>query len=789
MPRRRHKTKSSGPIAIVIAVLAAVLLTGWWWAARRDTPPGSPQAGGAAGLPAASFVGAAQCAECHATETERWRTSMHARAMETPSSTSIEAPFSGETFSIHGVTSTFSRRDGKYVARTDGTNGALQDFDVAYTFGVYPLQQYLLALPGGRLQTLGVTWDARPAPAGQRWYHLYPATPLRPGDVQHWTNRSQNWNFMCAECHSTNLRKGYVAAEDRYDTTWTDLNVACEACHGPGSRHVGWARQRPAGAAAKAGEDTGLAKAGASDGASWIFDQATGIAHRERPLPSHGEVEMCARCHSRRSQLTDDYQVGRPLADTHRPSLLDDDLYFADGQIREEVYEYGSFLQSKMYARGVTCSDCHEPHKPELPAQPDTVCQRCHQPAKFAVPAHHHHEGQSAGSSCVACHMPVRTYMTVDDRRDHSFQVPRPDLTVRIGTPNACAGCHANRPAAWAADQVRTWFGPGRGSAPHYGEAIAAGRSAAADAEARLLSLVGDASQPGIVRATAVSLLARWIDPQSGPVIERASNDPDALVRMAAVDVLSAVPEPQRVRILAPRVGDPVRAVRIQAARALATVPENRMPPSERARLTTGLSEWEQVQRFNADTAGAHVALGAFYAERGDADRARQEYETARRLEPYFAPAAVNLADLYRAQGRDDAGELVLRDALKVTPEVPTLHRALGLLLVRRKNMTEALSEIRRAAELAPDDADAQYTLAVALYSSGRRAEAVTLLDRTWRAHPGDRTVLAGLVNYLAESGDLARAETLASRLVELSRGDPSAQALLDDIRARRAKR
>jgi Flp pilus assembly protein TadD len=789
---RRVGGSSRPPATLAIGVLLVILVAGgFWWTTIR--PPGGRSSGPSPALgegsAAAVFVGTAACSPCHEAETTRWRTSMHARAMETPSQTSVEAPFSGETFALHGVTSTFSRRDGRFVARTDGPDGNVQDFDVAYTFGVYPLQQYLLALPGGRFQTLGITWDARPAPAGQRWYHMYPATTLRAGDVEHWTSRSQNWNFMCSECHSTNLRKGYNAAQDAYQTTWSDLSVACEACHGAGSRHVAWAWQRPAGAPVQGGTDTGLTKVGTGDGASWTFNPATGIAHRDRPLPSHAEVEMCARCHSRRAQLTDEYQVGRPLADTHRPSLLEEDLYFADGQIREEVYEYGSFLQSRMYANGVTCSDCHEPHEPELTTKPDAVCERCHQPARFAAPAHHRHASGSAGSSCVACHMPSRTYMTVDDRRDHSFRVPRPDLTVKIGTPNACAACHANRQASWAADQVRSWFGPGRSSAPHYGEALAAGRSAAADAEARLLAVVSDASEPAIVRATAVSLLARWVDPQSGPVIERAANDPDALVRMAAVDVLSTVQEAQRTRILSPRLGDPVRTVRVEAARALASMPGNRIAPSDRARLATGLAEWEQVQRFNADTAGAHVSLGAFYAERGDADRARQEYETARRLEPYFAPAAVNLADLYRLQGRDDAGEKVLREALARTPEVPALHRALGLLMVRRKNMTEALNEIRRAAELAPDDPDAQYTLAVALYSSGRQAAAVDLLDRTWKAHPGDRTVLAALVNYLRERGDFARAEELATRLVDLSKGDPSAQALLDEIRQSRGSR
>jgi Flp pilus assembly protein TadD len=713
---------------------------------------------------------------------------MHARAMEAPSPLSVKAPFAGETFTIHGVTSRFSRHDDAYVVRTDGPDGAVRDFDVAYTFGVYPLQQYLLGLPRGRLQALSVSWDTRPAPNGQRWFHLYPAMPLHPGDVQHWTSQSQNWNFMCAECHSTNLRKNYNAAEDRYETTWSDINVACEACHGAGSRHVAWAHERTTSEAARRNADHGLVRLDADDGGIWNVDPKTGIAHRDRPRTSRAEVETCARCHARRAQLTDEYQAGAPLAQTHRPSLLDEDLYFADGQIKGEVYEYGSFLQSKMYANGVTCSDCHEPHKLEI-TTPDVACLRCHQASTFAVPAHHHHREDSPGSRCVSCHMPTRTYMTVDVRRDHSFRVPRPDLTVKIGTPNACGQCHANRSAAWAVQQVTRWYGPSRSSQPHYGEALAAGRTAAADAQPRLLAVANDTAIPAIVRATAVSLLGPWIDVQSAPVLERGLRDPDALIRMAAVDVVSLLPGTGRTALLVPLLRDPMRSVRIQAARALTTVPERSLAGDDRARFVRGLAEWEAVQRFNADTAGAHVNLGDLYAERGEVDRARQEYETARRLEPYFAPAAANLADLYRAQGRDDLGEGVLREALARTPDVSTLHRALGLLLVRRGNLTAALVELNRAARLAPDDTDAQYALAVTLYSAGQQAAAIDLLDRTRRAHPGDRTVLAGLISYVRERGDLERAEQLVADLVKLSPADSSAQALLNEIRQSRAGR
>jgi tetratricopeptide (TPR) repeat protein len=692
--------------AVVGVLLILLVYARFAWVTPRS--PGASPVGTAGMTLALTFVGGAECASCHRLEAERWRSSMHARAMQVPSSAAVSAPFAGERFSLHGTASTFSTHDGRYIVRTDGPDAALHEYEVAYTFGVYPLQQYLLRLPGGRLQALGVTWDARGAPAGRRWYHLYPERQLRPDDPLHWTSRSQNWNFMCADCHSTNVRKNYVAADDRYQTTWTDLSVACEACHGAGSRHVAWARQRQSTAGLRPGEDDGLTPLRAFDGASWIMSSSSGIAHRDRPRSSHEEIEMCARCHSRREQLTDDVHVGEPLANSFRPALLDADLYFADGQIKGEVYEYGSFLQSRMYANGVTCSDCHEPHRPEVSSAPDNLCRRCHQAETFATPAHHHHAEGSTGSSCVTCHMPARTYMTIDQRRDHSFRVPRPDLTMKIGTPNTCAVCHANRSAQWAADEIRGWFGNARTLRPHYGEAIAAARSGAPDAEQRLTAVIDDPDVPTIVRATAVSLLAGRINPQTGPVLQRMTFDSDPLVRMAAVDVLTPLPETLRARLLTRLLADPVRAVRIEAARALVTVPDGDFAESDRTRRAHGVDEWKAVQGFNADTAGAHVNLGAFYAERGEADRARHEYETAQHLEPYFAPAAVNLADLDRAQGNDAAGERVLRKALARTPDVSVLHRALGLLLVRRHDLQGAFTELNRAAALAPDDTEAK---------------------------------------------------------------------------------
>ena len=230
------------------------MATTWQWIAAGlailALPAGTAGAEPAPAPVAATYVGGAACVPCHPAEAERWRGSHHDLAMQPAKADTVRGGFTGTTFVKDGVTSTFLRRGGRYLVRTDGPDGRLAEYPVAYTFGVEPLQQYLLPLSGGRLQALSIVWDTRPAAAGgQRWFHLHPKERIDHRDVLHWTGPAQNWNHMCAECHSTNVRKGYRAAEDRFDTTWTDVDVSCEACHGPGSRHVAWAEARRGGGA------------------------------------------------------------------------------------------------------------------------------------------------------------------------------------------------------------------------------------------------------------------------------------------------------------------------------------------------------------------------------------------------------------------------------------------------------------------------------------------------------------------------------------------------------------
>lgn len=638
-----------------------------------------------------SFVGRQTCAGCHAEQDRLWQGSHHDLAMQEASEGAVLGRFDGAAFTHSGVTTTFFRRGGRFVVRTDGPDGQLHEYPVAYTFGVAPLQQYLVELPGGRLQALGIAWDSRPTrEGGQRWYPLYPGETIPAGDPLHWTGPNQRWNSMCAECHSTGLQKGYRKAEDRYETTWSEIDVSCEACHGPGSNHVAWARGDRSDD--QKGFDVRLKDPGR---ATWIPDPQTGDGRRLAPAAATDEIDTCGRCHARRSPIAESAAPGQPLLDSHLPVLLDEGLYFADGQIQEEVFEHGSFLQSRMHRAGVTCSDCHEPHSLKLRAEGNALCGRCHSPAKFDTPDHHRH----AGSGCVDCHMPARTYMGVDARRDHSLRVPRPDLTVEIGTPNACTGCHPDRSPAWAAEQVAAWTG--RPPAPHYGEALHAGRAGLPGAEEALAALAGDAGQPAIVRATALSLL-RSHAPGALPVLQRSLDDPDPLVRLAAVTAAEGLDPAERPRLIASRLRDPVRATRIAAARVLATAPAEGLSAAERADFEAALAEYRQSQEVNADRAESRLNLSWLSAREGDLAGAEAELEAALRLDPSSVAARVNLADLRRQQGRDAEGERLLLQAAELAPGDARVRYALGLLLIRTGRRAEAVDQLGRAARLDP---------------------------------------------------------------------------------------
>ena len=749
------------PIAVLLAALLGAC------AREPGTPSGGAPPAGAG--PRDGYVGSVSCAGCHPREHAAWVGSHHDLAMQVASEDSVLGDFDGASLTAGGVTTRFLRRGEGFAVRTVGPDGVEEEYEVPYVFGVEPLQQLLLPLPGGRLQSLTVAWDAQRG----RWFDLQAETPVTPDDELHWSGRYLGWNAMCAECHSTDLRKGYDPASDAYATTWSELDVACEACHGPGEEHLRWAAKAP----------PGLSPSPAAAGL------AVGLRRGEQTAI----VETCAPCHSRRARIAEPVP-GERFLDAYLPERLHAGLYHADGQVLDEVYEYGSFLQSRMHQRGVTCTDCHDPHSLDPIAPGDAVCMQCHSPyaprerfptlkAKdYATPAHHFHPQDSDGARCVSCHMPERTYMVVDPRRDHSFRVPRPDLGVQLGTPNACNGCHADQDAAWADGHVRAWREASGGSAPRpsFAPAFAAARAGDPAALDPLAALVRDAEQPGIVRATALELWGPR-EPADLELVRAALADPEPLVRYAALGALEVLQPAERVGPAAPLLADELRAVRIEAARVLAAVPEQALPAEWRGPLAAALAEYEAAQLVSADLPAAHLSLGALHEDRREPERAAEAYRHALRLDARFAPARTNLARLESLRGRAAEAVRVLEEGVALEPGHGELRYALGLALAEAGEGARAADELARAAELLPGRARVHYNAGLALQAAGRLAAAERELARAVQLDPRDAEATHALALLYLERGALDAARHQATRLAELL---PGAQ-WVDELRQR----
>lgn len=733
----------------LVLVLSAVAV--WWFTAGEAEPPLQAPALTAEqqNVPfvdvttagSRHYVGRQSCIACHVEQSAEFVGSHHDQAMQEANADTVLGDFNNASFSYGGVTSTFFQRDGQFLVNTLGPDGRQQVYVAEYTFGVYPLQQYLLAMPGGRYQAFSVAWDARPAgEGGQRWFQLNPdVNGDAPIKALHWSGRQFNWNLMCAECHSTNLERNFNAATNRYDTRWAEIDVSCEACHGPASDHLKWA------AAPDAYPDMaatlGLAvRFDEREGVTWQHDD-NGTPSRSKPRDSEKEIQACAACHSRRAQLFDDPQDAGLLVENYLLATLDQGLYHPDGQIQDEVFVHGSFLQSKMYQAGVTCSDCHNPHSLELRVPGDGVCLQCHQADQYQTPKHHFHSSLQ-GSACVDCHMPTTTYMEVDPRRDHSLRIPRPDLSVSLGVPNACNQCHSDETPEWAAEHVEHWYGHVPQGLQQYARTLAAGRAGSVGAQQDLLTLLADEGQPAIARATAASLLQAWPGPEVAQSLFVALRAKDPIIRLGALEAIGSYPPVTRWQLASPLLDAPERVVRLQATAQLLDIPPEQMRGDDVEKLRRAQQEYLQAQQANADDSSAQLNIGLYHQARNQLALAEDAYARALELDPYFIGAYINLADLYRASMRDPMAETLLNKGLEALPEAAPLHFSLGLLKVRSKNMADALIELRRAVVLDPQNAHYRYVLAVALDSADQRDAALALIAEGLDLTPANQTLL-----------------------------------------------
>jgi len=782
-----------------------------------------------------AYVGRQKCAECHQPELAKFTGSHHDLAMDKATDEFVLGDFDNATVEHYGVTSRMFRDGKKFMVNTEGPDGEMADFEVKYVFGVHPLQQYMVEfdreadLPENaiaRLQVLRLSWDVD----GKKWFYLSPPDvkeKLEPSDDLHWTGIAQNWNTMCAECHSTNLQKNYDPETQRYHTTYSEIDVSCEACHGPGGDHVKLAEAK-----------------------SLFWDRKVGYGlPKLKSDDSHVEIQSCAPCHSRRRPIHPNFHPGEDFHDYFVNELINENTYHADGQILDEVYVYGSFVQSKMYHKGIRCTDCHDPHTATLKHDANKVCTSCHQhpEAKYDTFTHHQHEPGTSGASCVDCHMPESTYMQIDPRRDHSLRVPRPDLSAAVGTPNACTGCHLkdnelpkeitadllqyndwllaarneNHPHnkeikaelkrldLWSKTATEKWYGPKEPSEVdrNFAVAVSEARRDNQDSVPLLEELASDRQAPSIERATALMELGRFPSEEPREVVKKLLQDKDPEVRMAAlshyepriptsgegglpeeaIDFYVSELRPIFADLL-PLLDDPVESVRQEVARVI-----SRCPPNILGRLTTG----PQREKYNKavenliaglmlqnDRAGAHLSLGILYEQRDEYDKAIKSYRTAMAVQPGATGPRTNLAAIY--DRRREVAEREMRDAaMKQNKEVARGHaRTAAENAVKASELRAGeLPLLARDAKYAPNNAQVQYRYALALYLAGNAEEAEAPMLRAAKQMPDASQYQVGMALLYQELKRFKDALPYAEKLVELTPGHVGNQKLLNQLR------
>jgi tetratricopeptide (TPR) repeat protein len=744
MGRMKNKIIAAAIVILIVALLAII----WINRSTADDETGFRK------LTDRDYVGSESCQSCHQKEYADWQNSDHDKAMMKAGFHSIQGYFN-TTFTSQGVTSRFFIKDGKYFVNTQGPDGEYHDYEVIYTFGIRPLQQYIVQFPDGRLQCLRTAWDTEK----REWFDLYPDLEIEPDEWLHWSRGALNWNTMCSDCHSTNVHKNFDEETNSFSTTYSIINVSCEACHGPGKAHVDFVNSRR-------------------------FDSASynprDHLHLTSGLTAYDQVDQCARCHAHRVQFTEAFNHEGEFMDHYVPSILRDQLYFADGQILDEVFEYSSFVQSKMYQLGVKCSDCHNPHSLELKAVGNALCAQCHSPRQYDTPDHHFHTINTEGAECVSCHMTGRIYMGNDYRRDHSFRVPRPDLSVKYSFPNACNQCHEDKSAQWAAQAVDEWYGPERTT--NYADVLAMGRTRTPEAVPQLIGLVDDPSQPAIARATAVWYLDQIVAPGAVEAIIRSLKSEDHIVRHTAVSALISLPPDQKAQHLAPLLQDKIRTVRYAAANALADVPLGRLQPEFRSDFQKVLQEYQHSFAIRMDFPGGQFERGQFFDRVGQNHLAESAYLKALELDNRLNMARINLAHLYNRQGQNNKAIDLFEIVISQEPHYGLAYYSLGLLYAEENSMEDAIRNLSIAAEIERSPR-IYYNLGIAYQQSNDPEMAERSYLQGLALAPDDHGIMNALSILYIQQGEQGKARQYVERLLEIYPGNPQLREMWNLVR------
>ncbi|WP_406684463.1 tetratricopeptide repeat protein [Seonamhaeicola sp. MEBiC1930] len=689
-------------------------------------------------IPDSLFLGDKVCAKCHQEEVEEWSGSHHDKAMQIATKETVLGDFSDASFSSQGVYSKFFKKEGEFYVNTEGPDGKNNDYKIEYTFGITPLQQYIVKFPNGHYQCLRTAWDTEE----KKWFDLYPDFKVVHSEWLHWSRGGLNWNNMCADCHSTNVRKNYNQNNHSYNTKYAIINVNCEACHGPGNNHVNLVNKL---------------------GDKYASTQGMQMTSDTNPKEL---VDQCARCHMRREQYSSHFNFEGTMMDHYFPQVLTNGLYYPDGQILDEVYVYGSFVQSKMYKNNVTCTNCHNPHTLKLKFEGNALCLQCHESPKYDVTSHHFHESGSDGAQCINCHMDGKIYMGNDYRRDHSFRIPRPDQSIKYGTPNACVRCHTDKSNEWAWEHFKKNYG--EPDYTHFSDLLAPGFTGEEDGYHNLLTLAKDTIHPEIARASAVNSIANYYNTEVIDNMLQFLNDESPIVRGATIDALGEIINTDYVNYFLPLLKDRKRTVRVKAFFVISSLDELQIPEEYKEVYKKVKKEFETHLSVTSDFAGGRAKRGMYYLKKGDLLNAIKSFESALEIESLNNIIRSNLANLYYRNGQFKEAEEAFRTIISQEPEYGQTYYSFALLLGELNRTDEAITQMELAVKYMPENIRFYYNLSL-LYdkvNNFKKAEGVAVKGLKIAPQNGD--LLYVLTYIYQKNGQIGKALNIARQLVQL---------------------
>ncbi|WP_163938407.1 cytochrome c3 family protein [Paraferrimonas sp. SM1919] len=643
------------------------------------------------------------CVNCHQSQNQNWQQSHHAHSMAIADTGSVLADFNTEAKHF-SQTARFYRKNQQFFAEVSSGDKAVT-YQVKYTFGFDPLQQYLVATAQGKLQVLPFAWDSRPKEqGGQRWIHLYDED-IKANDRLHWQQPLQNYNGMCADCHSDDLKPNYDPNSDSFNTKSASINVSCLSCHDGKERPHQQSTPKPKG--------------------GWVRAANEDIAHWQGEPRDSSFMDTCYACHSLRTPITNGFRSDKPYLDQFSPSWLSPPWYYADGQIKEEVYVMGSFRQSKMYQAGVVCTDCHDPHSMELKAKGNNLCSTCHNPETYDVKSHHGHD-DNKGSECVSCHMPTTTYMQVDPRRDHSFSIPRPHLSEQGIGPNACSSCHKDKDNQWATSELQKLHGkpkPVNQNLTQYWS-LMLGTNIGAQAHYQIIM---DESLSEMIRATAINHLGQVYYSIPSHYLASLFSHNNNLIRLAITQFAINFSPQDKQKYVLRNLTDSFKAIRIAAANALVDVS---IPIEHQPAFNDAMAELTESFTFTSWRGEGRINHAVLLERQGNYQAAQQQYLASIKMDPYFTASYINLADLYKRMGQDIQGSQVLEQGIKANPQEASLFYSLGLYWIRAKNMDKAVQNLVKAVKFDTTNPQYAYMYVLAIDAQGNTKQALFTLGQ-----------------------------------------------------------